>query len=39
MPQAPASRIEPFALPPLMLAQEHGPELGQPVRRILEPAR
>ena len=33
---SPCSRIEPFALPPLVLVQEHGAEFGQPVRRIIE---
>ena len=31
-------RIEPFALPPLVFVQEHGPEFGEPVGWVFERA-
>ena len=32
----PASRVEPFALPPLMLVHEYGPRLGKPLWRVFK---
>ncbi len=36
LPDVSRLRIEPLALPPLVLVHQHGAQLGQPVRRVIE---